>query len=235
MRDPERAIGFLKTLSELENHVWDEKSQREFQILLVKNRYYLDDENNSQVFSKLDETQCAILRDKAYNMTFAEAEGIIIAKSYVGGPGMRGRQSMNPLRKFGLVNTSSKKIVITDIGKKLLTNQIDISEFILDSLLKYQLPNPHNTEYKSWNNKPFISALRLIKTVNALCERNDVKPKGISHSEFGIFVLSLRKYTEVENVANSLFEFRHDFENTSYERRDDFVKNYIKKYLITNF
>jgi hypothetical protein len=231
MREAERTIGFLRTASELEGQVWNTANQKRFQILLVKNRYYLDDENNTQSFNKLNQSQCSILKDKTRNMTYTEAESIINAKGYVGGAEMRGRQSMNALRKLGLINTSTDKVVICDIGRKLLDGQIDMSEFMLDSLLKYQLSNPHNPEYKLWNNKPFISALRLIKIVNELCERNNEKAKGISTKEFGIFVLSLRRYDEVEKVAKLLLKFRHDLENLPKEQRDNFTYNYIQSYL----
>jgi hypothetical protein len=231
VREAERTIGFLQTAKEIENKNWDTTTQKQFQVLLVKNRYYLDDENNTQNFSKLNKRQCDILRDKTYNMSYADAENIIDTKNYVGGAEMRGRQSINPLRKLGLVNTSSGKVIITDIGNKLLNGKIDLSEFMLDSLLKYQLPNPHSPEYNKWNTKPFISALRLIKTVNELCFANGEKEKGVSKTEFGIFVLSLKRYDEVNNVAKIILKFRYDLEKLPQNQRDDFIVNFIQSYL----
>jgi hypothetical protein len=102
MREAERTIGFLRTASELEGQVWNTANQKKFQILLVKNRYYLDDENNTQSFNKLNHSQCLILKDKTRNMTYAEAESIINAKGYVGGAEMRGRQSMMLYENWGL-------------------------------------------------------------------------------------------------------------------------------------
>ena len=53
-------------------------------------------------------------------MTYEEARGIFEAKEYQDPP-MRGRQSMAPLTKLGLVYIvgDEKKIVISDVGKKL--------------------------------------------------------------------------------------------------------------------
>lgn len=231
MREAERTIGFLLTASELENQDWDVNNQKKMQILLVKNRYYLDDENNTQNFNKLNACQIAILKDKTHAMTYDEAKSIIEAKQYVGGAEMRGRQSMNAIRKLGLVSTSSGKVAVTDLGKNLMSGQISISEFMLDSLLKYQLPNPNSPEYKRWNNKPFISALRLIRTVNNLCIAKGEKAKGISTKEFGIFVLSLRKYDDVEKVAELLLQFRNERLKLLKKEQDDFEIKYIKTYL----
>ena len=76
---------------------------------------------------------------------------------------MRGRQSMSPLEKLGLVDRSNRKIVITDVGNKLLNNEITFDEFMFEQLLKLQYPNAVETERRTWNSKPFVNTLRLIK------------------------------------------------------------------------
>ena len=113
---------------------------------------------------------------------------------------MRGRQSMAPLRKLGLVFIDDlEKVRISDIGNKFINDEITVEEFFLDSLLKIQYPNPLDDSYPNWNTKPFISILHLIRRVNELC-----KEKGLSKDEFGIFALSLQNYYDVEKYANIL-------------------------------
>lgn len=66
-------------------------------------------------------------------MSFEMAESIIDAKNYVGGADMRGRQSMSPLRKLGLVYIDKdEKVVISDLGNKFINNDITSEEFFLD-------------------------------------------------------------------------------------------------------
>ena len=97
-------------------------------------------------------------------MTYEEAKGIFEAKEYQDPP-MRGRQSMAPLIKLGLVYIvgDDKKIVISDVGKKLANGDIEFNDFMLDALLKFQYPNPYESGFQNWNTKPFINTLKLIK------------------------------------------------------------------------
>ena len=68
-----------------------------------------------------------------------------------------------------------RKVVLSDVGRKLTDKTITWDDFILDSLLKYQIPNPITQGYKEWDTKPFISTLRLIMQVNKLCEERGQK------------------------------------------------------------
>ena len=49
IREAERIIGFLNTATEIDEEDWDTYTQAKFQILLVKNRQYLNDPDNSQI------------------------------------------------------------------------------------------------------------------------------------------------------------------------------------------
>ena len=93
-------------------------------------------------------------------MTYEQAESIFISKDYLD-PSMRGRQSMSPLYKLGLVYIVNKKVKVTDVGKKLVSKEIQLGDFMLDSLLKFQYPNPEEKAFLDWNTKPFINTLRL--------------------------------------------------------------------------
>lgn len=234
VREAERVVGFLNTAIEINGKKWDDDTQRDFQIRLIKNREYLNHSDNTQSFNKLNPQQIEILKNKEYQMTYEEAKGIFEAKHYED-PAMRGRQSMSPLVKLGLVFTSTngrKIISVSDVGKKLANGEIDFSEFMLDTLLKYQYPNPCDTDHRDWNTKPFINTLRLIKRVNELCKKNKEKPKGISKTELGIFALSLKNFKDVNDVADRILQFRKQEESCVDEAtKKVFVDNYIKEYL----
>ena len=71
-----------------------------------------------RTFQKLDDEQIKWLSFKELDMPYDVAVSIIESKKYVGGAEMRGRQSMSPLRKLGLVYIdSNNKVRISDIGK----------------------------------------------------------------------------------------------------------------------
>lgn len=233
VREAERIIGFLKTAIELNGEIWDKLNQERFQVLLIKNRQYLNDPDNTQSFNKLSEEQIRMLKDKSIDMTYEQAREIFDAKEY-NDPPMRGRQSMAPLTKLGLVYIvgDEKRVTVTDVGYKLSNGEIAFDNFMLDALLKFQYPNPYEKGFQDWNTKPFINTLRLIKTVNEKCKYKGIKEKGISRLEFGIFALSLRSYTKVEEVADKILEFRNDYDTIDDETlKDEYVKNYIGEYL----
>ncbi len=233
VREAERIIGFLKTAIELEGELWTKENQEKFQILLIKNRQYLNDPDNTQSFNKLSSEQAFLLKEKSIEMTYEEAKGIFEAKEYQDPP-MRGRQSMAPLIKLGLVYIvgDDKKIVISDVGKKLANGDIEFNDFMLDALLKFQYPNPYESGFQNWNTKPFINTLKLIKRVNEICNKKGMKEKGISKNEFGIFALSLKNYYDIDRVANKIIDFRNEYELLSSNvEKDTYVKNYINSYL----
>ena len=159
IREAERIPAFLKTAKEIENEEWNTGTQIKFQILLIKNREYLNTDS-TQTFNGLSENQINLLKDKTINMSYEQAEDIFNTKNY-SDPPMRGRQSMSPLEKLGLVDRSNRKIVITDIGNKLLNNEITFDEFMFEQLLKLQYPNAVETERRTWNSKPFVNTLSV--------------------------------------------------------------------------
>ncbi len=235
IREGDRIVGFLKTALKMDGEIWDKNAQMRFQILLIQDRQYLNDPDNSQNFNNLNEEQSEWLRDKTTEMTYEQAVEIFRAKRYEDPP-MRGRQSMSPLQKLGLVyileTGKQKHVYVTEVGKKLAAGEIDFCDFMTDSLLKFQYPNPFERGFSDWNTKPFINTLRLIKKVNFLCAARGIKAKGISNVEFGIFALSLKSYRDVDEVAQNVLEFRERILSyTDNEDREVFTKNFIKRYL----
>ncbi len=243
IREAERIAGFLKTAVEMEGQPWTKENQTKFQILLIKNRQYLNNTSNSQTFDKLSPAQCEILRNSEVSMSYEQAKDIFESKDYLDPP-MRGRQSMSPLVKLGLVfiipedgekaNKKALKYVrISDVGKRLASGEILFEDFILDCFLKYQYPNPLESGFKDWNTKPFINVLRLIKRVNELCTERGTEPKGISKTEFGIFCLSLKSYKDVNSTAERILDFRAEADRLPENELEGFVNEYIKSYLVS--
>ena len=76
VREAERIVGFLKTAIELDGAVWNHANQEKFQVLLIKNRQYLNNPDNTQSFNKLSDEQSKILKDKSIIMTYEQARGI---------------------------------------------------------------------------------------------------------------------------------------------------------------
>ena len=231
VREAERIVGFLKTAIELDGKIWNHANQERFQVLLIKNRQYLNNVENAQTFNNLSDEQARLLKDKSLLISYEQAREIFDAKKYKAPP-MRGRQSMSPLTKLGLVYIVKGKISVTDIGYKLANDEIAFADFMLESLLKFQYPNPDETGFRDWNTKPFINTLRLIKTVNRKCDERGQKAKGISRLEFGIFALSMKSYNLVEKTADEILGFRKQYEASSdNDERDEFVKDFINNYL----
>ena len=82
VREAERIVGFLKTAVEMDGQVWDKSAQIRFQVLLIKNRQYLNDPDNTQTFNKLNAEQSALLKNKSIDMTYEQALDIFDTKEY---------------------------------------------------------------------------------------------------------------------------------------------------------
>lgn len=234
IREAERVPAFLRIAKEIENEEWNEETQMKFQILLIKNREYLNPyrtKNKTQALSKLNEEQKELLEDLSISMTYEQAKEIFVAKQYEDPP-MRGRNSMSPLEKLGLIDKTSGNIKFTPVGNMLYNNEIKYEDFLFETFLKMQYSNPIEIERQTWNSKPFINVLRLIKRVNELCVENKIKEKGLTKIEFGIFALSIRHYDDIEDIAHRVIEFREAYNKLSNNtEKENFRKAYIEEYL----
>lgn len=233
MRNPERTYSFLKTIKEIEGMLWDDETQMRLQSLLIKNRYYKPTKEN------LSQRQIDILEDLTYQMSYAEAREIFDSKNYTDAP-MRGRTSFDPIEKLGLASLEfdnevhGYRIKITELGQLFLDNKIALEDVVFTNLLKFQYPNPLTSDCKDYNTKPFINTLRLIKRVNELCEEHGLKVKGVSKDEFGIFVLSIKSYDEVDEKAETLLRYREKMSKlATEEERQAYRTTFIESYLST--
>lgn len=234
MRNPERTFSFLKTIKEIEGMLWDDETQMRLQSLLIKNRFYKPTKEN------LSQHQIDILEDLNYQMSYTEARDIFDSKKYTDAP-MRGRTTFDPIEKLGLTSLEFDseahgfRVKITELGQLFLDNKIALEDVVFSNLLKFQYPNPLSSDCRDYNSKPFINTLRLIKKVNELCIERGLKAKGVSKDEFGIFVLSIKSYDEIDEKAESLLTYRQQMNNLSTdEEKQNYRTTFVERYL-SNF
>jgi hypothetical protein len=237
VRNPERMRDFLKVLTEFDGLEWNTKMQMNFQISLIQNRLYGYGE--SQFYKNLTKEQIEKIEDLTYNLSFFEAEEIFHKKNYED-PSIRGRQSLNPLKKFGFASVQDKKLHITELGKLFLKEDYDIGEIFFISFLKWQIPNPESKDYNDnfYNIKPFIGTLHLINLVNCKEQKAGYKVKGISKEEFDLFVPTLINYNDIENYATIIINIRRKQEKlTKKEQKEVFEiekSKFLSNFLASN-
>lgn len=203
IREADRVPDFLRVAQLFEGKDWTREAQIDYQIHLISRHCYLD-ASNAQARKKLTDEQIELLRDTTKDIPLDKAREIFEAKEYED-PAMRGRQSLSPLRKLGLVRYGEQEpIRLLPNGKALLSGALSLGDLMLEAWLKYQYPNPADSGFQDWHTKPFIATLRLIRAVNARCNACGMKAKGLSFQEFGIFALSLKDIRDVETVVYSL-------------------------------
>lgn len=228
LRNPERLRSFLMVLKQLEGENWNLENQRKFQILLIKERVY--GYGSTQFYNGLAKKQIDLIDDQTKEISFEKAEEIFNAKNYED-PAMRGRQSINPLKKIGLVVIKDEKIFITSLGKLFLQDDFDLGEIFFRSFIKWQLPNPDSSDYKledGYNIKPFIGVLHLINQVNQKSLENGEKAKGISKQEFSLFAPSLVNFQDIEKYADKILELREQQKGKSKQEQKQIFDNYKK-------
>lgn len=232
VRNPERLRNFLITLKELENKAWNKETQIEFQIRLIKNRFY--GFGSAQFYNGLTQQQIDLIDNINNNISLEQAKEILKTKNYVDAD-MRGRNSYKPLEKMGLAAVIDGKVKITSLGEYLLSDDYDFGDMFFKSFLKWQYPNPIDRDFKDskiYNLKPFILTLHLISEVNNICREKNIKVKGISKQEFEIFGQTLLHYKDLQKQAERLIDFRLALEKIKgHKEKKAFIENYIDDFL----
>ena len=226
LRNPERLRDFLLVLKQLENSDWDTESQKEYQILLIQNRVY--GYGSSQFYNGLLQAMIDLVDDSSREISFEQAQEIFNAKKYKD-PAMRGRQSLNPLKKFGFVLIENGKLKITELGRLFLKEDFDIGEIFFRSFLKWQIPNPDSRDYPdngTYDIKPFIGTLHLINSVNQKENSRGNDPKGISKKEFSLFAPTLVNYNDIERYAESIISLRDKLNGKTKQRQREILEAY---------
>ncbi len=231
LRNPERLRNFLIALQALENLPWDQEKQEKFQILLIQKRFY--GYRQRQFYKDLSPEKIALVDDPSKKISFEQAEEIFHMKNYED-PAMRGRQSINVLKKLGFVVLKDDKVLTTDLGKSFLKDDFNFEEIFLRSFLKWQIPNPASDDYpeegEDYDIKPFVGTLHLINAVNEKEITRGKRPKGISKQEFSIFAPTLVHYKDIDKYAEEIISLRQKHQ----EVNDDYRAGFASRFLNTN-
>lgn len=232
VRNPERLRDFLVVFKPLENKAWNNDTQESYQKLLIKNRLY--GFGNTQFYNGLTANIIKTINDTDSEISDEIIEEILRLKDYTDFA-MRGRQSLNPLTKFGFVIIRDGILKITDLGRKLISSGKDAGDVFLKSFIKWQIPNPANDDFDDsgdYDVVPFIATLKLISEVNKIEIERGEKPKGISKREFSLFIPSLIKYTDIENYARKVIELRDLQKNKTKQERKEIRDNYRYQFAV---
>ena len=235
LRNPERLRSFLIVLKELENLEWTAENQINYQIFLIKERAY--GYGSKQFYNGLSHEQIDSIDDQVKEISFEKAEEIFNAKNYED-PAMRGRQSINPLKKFGFVVIKNNKIFITSLGKLFLNDDFDYGEIFFRSFIKWQIPNPDSDDYNlkdGYNIEPFVGVLHLIRKVNEISRKTGEKEKGISKEEFSLFCPTLVNFEDIELYSKKIIALRENLKNKTKKQqktiREKYKKTFAREFL----
>jgi hypothetical protein len=210
---------------------WTKENQINFQISLIQHRLYGHNENtgfSQQFLNGLSEAHKEMFTDFSHTLTFEEAKEIFDSKNYTD-PAMRGRQSFNPLKKFGFVRLKNKVLEVTPFGENFLSDNYDLSSIFFSGFIKWQLPNPDNSRYKltdGYDIKPFIGALLLIRKVNERSLELKEKDKGISKTEFSLFGPSLVNFNDVDSYAEKIIVLRQRIKGKNKQEQKNILDEY---------
>ena len=204
VRSPERIRSFLQILKQIEGQVFNEAMQ-------VKYQPYFDDLESE--------------------IPFEVAQDIFNYQHYEDPP-MRGRQSVNPLNKLGfaIAKENLGKVQITELGNQFLKGDFDISFVFFKSMLKLQFPNPMSSDFSEkygFNVSPFVATLHLIDRIN----RKSMQ-KGISQTEFSLFVPTLINENLIDSYVDKIIEFRASNDKKTFIK--EFVREFYKTQKLTD-
>jgi len=238
VRNPERIRDFLIAAQPLVGEVWNDVAQEKYQKLLIKNRFY--GFGNAQFYNGLPTEIVKIINDTSLSIADEVVDKIVELKNYTDFP-IRGRQSLNPLTKFGFVTINNGILEISKLGMKLLSAEKDFGDVFLRSFLKWQIPNPTSNDYSyddGYNVVPFVATLRLIEEVNSLEAARGGKPVGLQKREFSLFVPTLINHQNISMYAREIIRLRDlqkgKSEPERKEIRDGYRKLFVKSFLDTD-
>jgi hypothetical protein len=235
VRNPERLRDFLVALQPLAGKAWDHANQEKYQRLLIKHRLY--GYGSAQFYNGLPRDLVDLVNDVDTELDDATVERIVDVKNYTDFA-MRGRQSLNPLTKFGFALIEDGTVKITDLGRKLIASEKDAGDVFLKSFIKWQIPNPANDDYANnddYDVVPFVATLKLISEVNRLEAERGNKPVGLSKREFCLFVPSLVKHEDITAYAYEVIRLRDVQKGKSTQERkqvrDTYRHNFATQFL----
>lgn len=209
-------------------------TQVRYQIHLIRKKLYkplgLDDDLNSY-YERPDKMPCEIAKKIFEHM---KKKSSALRDS----PGIRGRTSMAPLMKMGLVTKGlDGKINVTVTGNNFLNGKIDLGEAMLNYAYKWSLPNPTNNRFskkRGFDIRPFVSTIMLINKVNGKWAGLGYKPVGISKEEFSVFVPTMINYKDIDQIVEKIIELRKKTRGRKRKEQKEIKKKFFFDY-IENF
>src|SRR3989344_4214341 len=230
VRNPDRIRGFLETLKDFEGIEFNENQQIKFQIALIRRKLYKPTGLDGKLSSYYDTP--SDMSDKQAKEIFQHMR----KKSTVlnSDPGLRGRTSIAPLSKMGLVVSKKtvSKLYITNFGKKFLRKDFDMGEIFLEYFFKWTLPNPDNDDFSEkggFNIRPFIATLHIINGVNKEWRKLGKDPIGISKQEFCYFIPTTIHYQNIPDTINEIIKLRLKLEGKNKREQMQIRKDYFTK------
>ncbi|MCS6131119.1 hypothetical protein DWV13_05595 [Clostridium botulinum] len=186
IRNPKRILLFLEVAAALKGREWNEETQKLYQILLINCKVY-----KPKKYKKYIEDN---------DITFEIAKKIFENVGYKD-PAMRGRQSINLLKKMGLIDFNQyNQLVITYTGEELRNEKITLG----DVLLNINFDSICNIDVN-----PLITTLEFLVRLD---EKMNLTSKGVSAEEFKYYVMTIQDWFSVERNVNQLIKGRENEE-----------------------
>ncbi len=141
---------------------------------------------------------------------------------------MRGRQSINPLKKLGFVSIVDSRIVINEVANRLIADNYDLGNVFFHCFLKWQIPNPQSKDYKiedGYDIIPFIGTLKLFSKLKELFAVQGIEFKGLTKEEFNYYVPTLINYSTIDSTAESISEIRTKAKKYKGTEKRQFLEN----------
>lgn len=231
LRNPERIVSFLRVLSRFDGKEFNNETQSLFFKELIKTKLYTPtgiSEYYKQKFEDPEEFTDQELQD-ILNQVFYENKSFDNDQELA--YAMRGRTAVSNITKMGLAiaKESMGTVKITDLGKRLLGKEEDLTNVFLRYFLKWQLPNPADRGYKEFDIIPFIAVMHVINKVNKQWEDMGYSPVGVSKEEFSLFLTTLIDYRDIDDKASQIIEFRREKRLLDRNAAHEFVEERFVK------
>jgi hypothetical protein len=227
VRNPDRIFNFLKILKTIEGTIFDESGQKRFFAEQIKQRYYKPTKKtlaDPALISSVYSTTGEEIPDNIIGKIVALYHGEFDAAA-------RGRATAGILNRFGLCVAAASQgpVKITDLGNKWLKNKISDQELFFKFLLKWQYPNEIEEGYASFNIKPFIGSILLIREVNLEWTKQGHDPLGVSRQEFAYFFPSLTAYSQLKDCAKEIIKLRLALKDLHGSARKSYLDRYYQE------
>lgn len=210
VRNPERVVPFIKVMEQFEGLKFNEETQINYFKSLIKAKAYRPEGLPSKFSAMYDEPEpftneevVELLSNVHYkNKQYNDDQNKIYA--------FRARTAVGNLNKMGLciAREAMGEVKITELGRQLINEECTFIDIMFRYFLKWQLPNPAESGYKGFNINPFIATLHIINKVNEIEKSKGNKAKGISKEEFGLFVITLTDYINIDKVVDDIINYR---------------------------